>query len=74
MHVVTQRSPTNSLKSCLGLDAFYAIPRQICIHKVYIITKYFVCYMYITCYISASYLYILSACVGEEEGGCFFVI
>merc|ERR1711991_1046721 len=27
MHVVTQRSPTNSLKSCLGLDAFYAVPR-----------------------------------------------
>ena len=28
--------------------------QKICIHKVHIITKYFVCYMYITCYISAS--------------------
>ena len=39
MHVVTQRSPTNSLKSCLGLDAFYAVPKA---NLYYVYYYYFI--------------------------------
>ena len=41
MHVVTQRSPTNSLKSCLGLDAFTPSQGKGKKKKKSIINKYY---------------------------------